>query len=116
MHPCTSAGVSAHHLRPERIKPVFEACTIGTSSTVLRERSTTRSGLARNAKVKVSDILGRAVNGNVEIVHERHGSGEGEPLLLIMGFSVQRHFWPDELCDELARQGFDVVTFDNRDC
>lgn len=32
-----------------------------------------------------------------------------------MGFSADRHFWPDGLCAELVGQGFAVVRFDNRD-
>ena len=63
----------------------------------------------------MSGTLGRARNGPAEIVHELYGGDSGEPLLLIMGFSVERHFWPDGLCDELVRQGFAVVRFDNRD-
>jgi pimeloyl-ACP methyl ester carboxylesterase len=57
----------------------------------------------------------RAVNGGIELAYERVGSGEGEPLLLIMGYGVQRHFWPDGFCDVLVRQGFDPVRYDNRD-
>ncbi|OUS92229.1 alpha/beta hydrolase [Rhodococcus sp. NCIMB 12038] len=61
-------------------------------------------------------VPARAANGDVELAYERYNSRRGEPLLLIMGFSVQRHFWPAGLCDELERNGFDVLRFDNRDC
>jgi pimeloyl-ACP methyl ester carboxylesterase len=57
----------------------------------------------------------RAVNGSVELAYEPIGSGGGEPLLLIMGYGVQRHFWPDGFCEELVRRGFDPVRYDNRD-
>jgi pimeloyl-ACP methyl ester carboxylesterase len=56
-----------------------------------------------------------ATNGAVQLVWERIGPGTGEPLLLIMGFAVQRQFWPDEFCADLVEAGFDVVRFDNRD-
>jgi pimeloyl-ACP methyl ester carboxylesterase len=59
--------------------------------------------------------LGRARNGAVEIAHESYQGDAGEPLLLIMGFTADRHFWPDGLCDELIGHGFAVVRFDNRD-
>ncbi len=59
--------------------------------------------------------VGRADNGRVELAWERIGPGTGEPLLLVMGFAVQRHFWPDGLCEQLVDAGFDVVRFDNRD-
>ncbi|MEM9491190.1 MAG: alpha/beta hydrolase, partial [Myxococcota bacterium] len=41
--------------------------------------------------------------------------GEGEPLVLIMGFASQLIAWDDELCELLAARGFAVVRFDNRD-
>ena len=58
---------------------------------------------------------GRATNGLVNLTYEQWGPGEGEPLLLIVGIGVQRHFWPDGLCAEFVAKGFDVVRFDNRD-
>ncbi len=57
----------------------------------------------------------RPTNGSVELAWERLGPGIGEPLLLVMGFAVQRQFWPDGLCALLVEAGFDVVRFDNRD-
>jgi pimeloyl-ACP methyl ester carboxylesterase len=41
--------------------------------------------------------------------------GEGEPLLLIMGFGAQLTHWPDPFCQALAGCGFRVIRFDNRD-
>jgi pimeloyl-ACP methyl ester carboxylesterase len=54
-----------------------------------------------------------AQSNGIEIDYEVQG--EGEPLVLIMGFSAQRIVWPRELIDELVRHGFQVVTLDNRD-
>lgn len=63
----------------------------------------------------MTSTTGRAVHGQVELAWERIGPGTGEPLLLIMGFAYDRHFWPDEFCLALVDAGFDVVRFDNRD-
>ncbi len=63
----------------------------------------------------MQSTTGRAANGAVELAWERLGPGTGEPLLLVMGFAVQRQFWPDGLCAQLVEAGFDVVRFDNRD-
>lgn len=41
--------------------------------------------------------------------------GEGEPLLLVMGLGGQLTDWPEGFPEELAAQGFHVITFDNRD-
>lgn len=41
--------------------------------------------------------------------------GGGEPLLLVMGLSGQMTWWDDQFCTELARAGFYVIRFDNRD-
>jgi pimeloyl-ACP methyl ester carboxylesterase len=37
------------------------------------------------------------------------------PVVLVMGLAMQMIAWPDELCEGLARRGFFVVRFDNRD-
>ena len=63
----------------------------------------------------MQSVTSRAANGSVELAWERLGPGTGEPLLLVMGFAVQRQFWPDGLCAQLVGAGFDVVRFDNRD-
>ncbi len=41
--------------------------------------------------------------------------GSGEPVLLVMGLSIQSIFWPDELSADLLARGFQVIRFDNRD-
>ena len=63
----------------------------------------------------MSEIGARARNGDVELVYERVGPPDGEPLLLVMGLAMQMLFWHDDLCAEFARQGFSPVRFDNRD-
>jgi pimeloyl-ACP methyl ester carboxylesterase len=39
----------------------------------------------------------------------------GEPLLLVMGLAVSRFWWPAGLGHELARRGFAVARYDQRD-
>ena len=41
--------------------------------------------------------------------------GEGDPILLVMGFSAQMVMWEEDFCDLLAGLGFRVIRFDNRD-
>jgi len=43
-------------------------------------------------------------------------SGDGEPLLLLMGLGGQLTDWPQGLVDELVSHGFQVIRLDNRDC
>ena len=51
----------------------------------------------------------------IDIEYESFGR-DGDPLiLLIMGMAAQLIFWPESLCEGLARKGFRVVRFDNRD-
>ena len=51
------------------------------------------------------------VNG-LTIAYEE--SGQGEPLLLVMGLGGQLIDWPDELVEQLSAR-FRVIRFDNRD-
>jgi pimeloyl-ACP methyl ester carboxylesterase len=48
------------------------------------------------------------------IEYEIHGTGT--PLLLVMGLGGQLTSWPSGFVSELAGKGFQVITFDNRDC
>lgn len=54
------------------------------------------------------------VNG-IELCYQEIGDPGGEPLLLVMGLSMQLIAWPDGFCEMLAERGFRVVRFDNRD-
>ncbi|MFJ2179619.1 alpha/beta fold hydrolase [Streptomyces anulatus] len=57
-----------------------------------------------------------ARNGAVELAHDRLQQGaDGEPLLLVMGLAVSRHWWPGELCAAFADAGFAVARYDQRD-
>jgi pimeloyl-ACP methyl ester carboxylesterase len=59
------------------------------------------------------EFLSRARANGIELEYEV--IGEGEPMLLIMGFSVQLIQWPDAFCRMLADRGHRVIRFDNRD-
>lgn len=53
------------------------------------------------------------VSPTVELAYDTFG--DGEPLLLIMGIGAQMVLWDEEFCQALAKRGFRVVRFDNRD-
>jgi pimeloyl-ACP methyl ester carboxylesterase len=50
--------------------------------------------------------------GEIELSYER--SGEGPPLLMIMGMSGTKHHWGDRVLEELRRD-FDTIVYDHRD-
>ncbi|WP_103533457.1 alpha/beta fold hydrolase [Streptomyces sp. SM11] len=57
-----------------------------------------------------------ARNSAVELAHDRLQEGaDGEPLLLVTGLAVSRHWWPGELCAAFADAGFAVARHDQRD-
>ncbi len=60
-----------------------------------------------------------AAHGAVRLAYETfgdpHESAGREPLLLMMGLNFQMLWWPDGFCEALARRGFAVARFDNRD-
>ena len=55
-----------------------------------------------------------AANG-IDIEYEAFGDPDGAPLLLIMGLGAQMISWDEEFCGLLARRGFWVIRYDNRD-
>ncbi len=59
--------------------------------------------------------LGRVASNDIELAYETFGDASAPPVVLIMGLATQMIAWPDELCEGLARCGFFVVRFDNRD-
>jgi pimeloyl-ACP methyl ester carboxylesterase len=66
-------------------------------------------------EVKVSDELLAPVSPGVEICYQTFGSPEDDPLLLVMGLGGPMNWWDPELCRQLARAGFYVIRYDNRD-
>jgi pimeloyl-ACP methyl ester carboxylesterase len=53
-----------------------------------------------------------AANG-IELEYEV--LGDGEPMVLVMGLGAQLIQWPQGLVEEIARRGFKIIRFDNRD-
>jgi len=47
--------------------------------------------------------------------HDIVGPADGEPVLLVMGFSAQMTNWPDAFRQGIAEAGYRVIRFDNRD-
>ena len=54
-----------------------------------------------------------AKSNGLELAYEERG--EGEPLVLVSGIGMQLVAWPEALLDKLAKRGFRVIVFDNRD-
>jgi pimeloyl-ACP methyl ester carboxylesterase len=57
----------------------------------------------------------RAEANGVELEYETFGDPSDAPLLLIAGLGAQMISWDEDFCDLLARSGFLVIRFDNRD-
>ena len=67
------------------------------------------------ATVPVSEELFAPVGRGIELCYQTYGDPDGEPLLLVMGLGGPMTWWDPELCTALARAGFYVVRYDNRD-
>lgn len=65
--------------------------------------------------VPVSEELFAPVGRGVELCYQTFGDPDGDPLLLVMGLGGPMTWWDPELCTALARAGFYVVRYDNRD-
>jgi pimeloyl-ACP methyl ester carboxylesterase len=55
------------------------------------------------------------VGRGVTLCYETFGEPADPTALLVMGLGVQMIGWREDFCAELARRGFHVVRFDNRD-
>jgi pimeloyl-ACP methyl ester carboxylesterase len=64
--------------------------------------------------LKESDLAKVKANG-IEIEYETAGNKGDPALLLVMGLGAQMTIWPERFFQGLARQGFYVVRYDNRD-
>ncbi|RNL61333.1 alpha/beta fold hydrolase [Nocardioides marmoriginsengisoli] len=65
--------------------------------------------------VAVSSELFAPVSADVELCYQTYGDPDAEPLLLVMGLGAPMTWWDPALCTLLARQGFYVIRYDNRD-
>jgi pimeloyl-ACP methyl ester carboxylesterase len=57
--------------------------------------------------------MARAKANGIEL--EYQVIGDGEPMLLVMGVTMQMIAWPDGFLERLAARGFRLIRFDNRD-
>ncbi|HEU5035473.1 MAG TPA: alpha/beta fold hydrolase [Nocardioides sp.] len=69
----------------------------------------------RSGTVPVSEELFAPVGRGIELCYQTYGDPDSEPLLLVMGLGGPMTWWDPELCAALARAGFYVVRYDNRD-
>ena len=53
--------------------------------------------------------------GEVRIAYETFGDPSAPPVLLIMGLGSQMLAWRGGFCRQIAKQGFRVIRYDNRD-
>ncbi len=53
--------------------------------------------------------------GGLSLCYETFGNPTDETVLLVMGLGLSMLYWREEFCADLARRGFHVVRFDNRD-
>jgi pimeloyl-ACP methyl ester carboxylesterase len=65
--------------------------------------------------VAVSEELFAPVHRGVELCYQTFGDPDDDPLLLVMGLGGPMTWWDPELCTMLARRGFFVIRYDNRD-
>jgi len=57
----------------------------------------------------------RVKTNGIEIEYEAFGAPDARPMLLIMGLGGQMVLWDERFCAMLAKRGFHVIRFDNRD-
>ncbi len=62
-----------------------------------------------------SEELFSPVGRGIELCYQTFGDPDDDPLLLVMGLGGPMTWWDPEFCEALARQGFYVVRYDNRD-
>jgi pimeloyl-ACP methyl ester carboxylesterase len=65
--------------------------------------------------VPASAELFAPVSPGIELCYQTFGSPDDDPLLLVMGLGGPMTWWDTDLCERLARAGFFVIRYDNRD-
>jgi pimeloyl-ACP methyl ester carboxylesterase len=65
--------------------------------------------------VPVSEELMAPLSKDIELCYQTFGNPEGQPLLLVMGLGGPMNWWDPDFCTALARRGFYVIRYDNRD-
>jgi pimeloyl-ACP methyl ester carboxylesterase len=78
-------------------------------------RIRSRRNAATDPEILVSGELSAPVSADVELCYQTFGDPDAEPLLLVMGLGGPMTWWDPALCTLLARNGFYVIRYDNRD-
>ncbi|MGZ4464514.1 MAG: alpha/beta fold hydrolase [Nocardioides sp.] len=68
-----------------------------------------------SSDVPVSEELLAPLPSGIELCYQTFGDPADRPLLLVMGLGGPMTWWDPEMCRMLARRGFYVVRYDNRD-
>ncbi|MGZ4454656.1 MAG: alpha/beta fold hydrolase [Oryzihumus sp.] len=68
-----------------------------------------------SSDVPVSEELLAPLPSGIELCYQTFGDPADQPLLLVMGLGGPMTWWDPEMCRMLARRGFYVVRYDNRD-
>jgi pimeloyl-ACP methyl ester carboxylesterase len=53
--------------------------------------------------------------GAIELAAETFGDADDDAIVLVMGATASMLWWPEYLCNQLAKAGFRVVRYDHRD-
>ncbi|HWU24103.1 MAG TPA: alpha/beta fold hydrolase [Nocardioides sp.] len=65
--------------------------------------------------VETSPELLAPLSADLELCYQTFGDPTADPLLLVMGLGGPMTWWDSGLCERLARAGFYVIRYDNRD-
>ena len=71
--------------------------------------------MSHDDDLAVSEELFAPVSAGVELCYQTFGDPADEPVLLVMGLGGPMTWWDPEFCTLLARRGFFVIRYDNRD-
>lgn len=66
-------------------------------------------------QLAVSEELFAPVGRGIELCYQTFGRPDDEPMLLVMGLGGPMNWWDEEFCELMARRGFFVIRYDNRD-
>lgn len=72
--------------------------------------------MSSEAVLTWSEELFADAGRGIELCYQTLGPETDPPMLLVMGIGSQMIYWPEGFCEGLARRGFRVIRFDNRDC
>ena len=82
----------------------------GAMTTTVRTAAT---AVLAESDIRCAPMTAATIGNGLTIEYQEQG--EGQPLLLVMGFGAQLIAWPQEFVDLLVAEGFRVIRHDNRD-